>query len=103
MKRHSVISLASLTCAIFLVVIHSSFKVETRERFQTSYYWYRVNSAGQMDASSMQFSGIPQTKAYAEVYDGCYGAGRDCLRGFLIPLVNFPSSAQGNEKTIRGI
>lgn len=76
----------------------SAFKAEDSK--QASYYWYRVNAAGQIPAGSAQFGGAKQTITHADTNDGCDGTSAlDCLRGFSNQVTSFPSSAMGDVRT----
>lgn len=73
----------------------SAFYSNSSSKETTELFWYEVNSAGVIpNASALMFSGIEQTKSYAETHSPCApGSTTDCLRGFTakIPLGSFPN------------
>lgn len=84
--------------AVVFAFANSAFNVD--ESKQTTYYWYRLNAAGQIPAGSVQFGGVKQTTTHADANDGCDGTSAlDCLRGFSAPITTFPSTATGEART----
>ncbi len=92
----------SLIIGLIIALSNSSFSMDNSPNDrEITYYWYRVNSSGQVTASSLQFGGIKKTQAEADANDMCSGSGQDCLRGFEEQLINFPSSLPGEEVTTK--
>lgn len=91
----------SFVVSLIIAISTSSFSMESDTKIDTSYYWYRVNSSGQITSSSIQFGGIKRTQAEADANDMCNGIGQDCLRGFEIQPTSFPNSLPGDAVTTK--
>lgn len=64
----------------------------------TEYYWYFVNTTGEIVSGSEAFAGELTSQADAEANPPCLpGNNSECIRGFLapIPALDFPTSATG--------
>ena len=67
-----------------------------------SYYWYSVNSSGQIVAGSQAYSGDKETVSYAEDNLPCpAGTDADCVRGFNNQITSFPTSATGDTSPLQ--
>ena len=68
----------------------------------SSYYWYSVNSSGQIVAGSQAYSGDKETVSYAEDNLPCpAGTDADCVRGFNNQITSFPTSATGDTSPLQ--
>lgn len=84
--------------AVVMAIGFSSFTGGNGKSTDDMYYFYAVNSNGEIPAgSSVQF-GSQVTLAFADANDGCSGSNTDCLRGF-ISQPTLPTSASGNVQT----
>lgn len=106
MNQLSVIQVSVFTIGLILAVGTTSFKEdEPQSKNDPVYYWYRVNTSGEIESGSIQFSGAMKTVAYADSNDGCSGIPADCLRGFssLIPSEDLPTDDAGDVQTHKAL
>ncbi|HEY5463212.1 MAG TPA: hypothetical protein VIJ95_08145 [Hanamia sp.] len=69
---------------------HNNIKADTE------YYWYDVNSSGQIVAGSEAYDGNKEDMVYANDNLPCTpGTVADCVRGFNSQLTQFPTSSPG--------
>jgi hypothetical protein len=81
--------------AIIMVVAGSAF-VNKMNSTDTQYYWYKVNSSGQIVEGSEAYDGDQVDMQFAEDNLPCTpGNASDCVRGFNSQLTQFPTSAPG--------
>ena len=106
MKRFPVIQVTVFTIGLILAIGTTSFKEnESQSKNDPVYYWYRVNTSGEIESGSLHFSGAMKTVSYADANDGCSGMPADCLRGFSspIPSENFPTDDAGDVQTHKAL
>jgi hypothetical protein len=67
-----------------------------------TYYWYSVNSSGQIVAGSQAYGGVKENVTYAEDNLPCpAGTDADCVRGFNNQITSFPTSATGDTSPLQ--
>lgn len=94
------IVLSTIVAIMLVVTTVLTFGFKSGEKSDQSldptYYWYKVNAAGQMVAGSEAYGGAPTTEDQAHENLPCTeGNVSDCVRGFTTQIVTFPSTAPG--------
>lgn len=99
MKKYMT-GIVAIMLGILLAFGTSAFKNSNNNynniKADTEYYWYEVNSSGQIVSGSEAYDGVKVDMQFAEDNLPCVpGTVSDCVRGFSSQLTQFPTSAPG--------
>lgn len=101
-KYAAIVAAILIVSALGFSAFTSKGHLVNKHKNLSTYYWYSVNSSGQIVAGSQAYSGAKVDAAYAEDNLPCTpGNDADCVRGFNTQITSFPTSAHGDADPLK--